>query len=257
MENILVVTNSQNNYLLNKSYSTYKSLFDNTNYKFVCIDGKNHLYGYHLFDYLFSKYFVDTSWDYMLYIDEDMFISDINELYHLIDFFIENNYTYCGVPDGGVINHRFHNPLCINTFISLWNIKDIRKVYDSKIIASVKYDKKKDGDIFQNKQLSDIIDKHQNEKVNNWDSPNVHYEKINYDDFEPYYKIFLFLNRNGAIPYYLDANNSFNEHDILTSEVLNYNGNVIGYHTWMAREYGKSLDQTSRINKILNKLNLM
>lgn len=68
------------------------------------------------------------NFDYVIYIDEDAFITDFSILINEFQRFIEND-AYCigGPQDGGVICHRNHSSLMINTFISFWNMKLIRK----------------------------------------------------------------------------------------------------------------------------------
>ena len=65
--------------------------------------------------------------DYVIYIDEDCFIKNFNLL--LVEFERFKNFGYClgGMPDGGVICHRNQSRILVNTFLSFWNLKELRQ----------------------------------------------------------------------------------------------------------------------------------
>lgn len=70
---------------------------------------------------LFKKY------DYIIYIDEDAFVNDFHSLMNIFyDFYKNDEYCMAGIQDGGVICHRTHSKLMVNTFVSFWNIKKLR-----------------------------------------------------------------------------------------------------------------------------------
>lgn len=71
-------------------------------------------------------------YDYIIYLDEDFFL-DIknngeNALYDYFRRFADGDeYCIAGMPDGGMVCHRNHNRVMVNTFVSFWNLKLIRQ----------------------------------------------------------------------------------------------------------------------------------
>ena len=65
--------------------------------------------------------------DYVIYIDEDAFITDFNLMMDDFLRFKDGNYCLGGPQDGAVICHRNHQHMMINTFISFWNMKLLRE----------------------------------------------------------------------------------------------------------------------------------
>jgi len=75
-------------------------------------------------DYLCELLFNPVS-DWVINVDEDAFIYDVDKIFTLIDYMDKNNYHICGVSDGGVVKLRDHNPIALNPF---FNIIDLRKI---------------------------------------------------------------------------------------------------------------------------------
>ena len=209
--------------------------------------GKN-FYGYQMFDSVLTNWWIRLRYDYLIYVDEDCFISDVDELYKLVKYFIENEYDFCGVPDGGVIAHRHHNPISINTFFTIFNLKSIKQVYNHKGVEKTVYTPELDKFIPHSLLKADLPDplSAQREEIGD---KRPESSNITYDDFEPYYKIFFWLLLRGAKPLYLDARNSALDGG-LTTEVVNHLGKVFCYHTWYAREYSSDDDNKCRINSV-------
>lgn len=65
--------------------------------------------------------------DYVIYIDEDAFITDFSLMMDDFLRFKDGNYCLAGPQDGLVICHRNHQHMMINTFISFWNMKLLRE----------------------------------------------------------------------------------------------------------------------------------
>lgn len=98
------------------------------------------------------------SFDYIVYIDDDAFICDFPALCHELEIFIkENKYCLAGVQDGGVICHRNHSRLMVNTFLSFWNMKALRKSVDAQgfitVINQINHEKRQQ--VFFNKVLEE------------------------------------------------------------------------------------------------------
>jgi len=133
------------------------------------------------------------------------------------------------MPDGGVIYHRAHNPVAINQFFCVLNLKRIREKYDVNIVNSVRY-------------TADL------EKYTPYNKLKPG-STICYDDFEPYYKLFFWMLKNNFKIEYLDAN-SF-PGDTVTTILKNQNGIDFAYHTWYARGW----DNPNHRERIINVIN--
>ena len=236
---IKIVTNYQNDELYSISKEYYKDLGIET----VGINGNNMFYGYKFFDYMVKdEKFKDTDW--IIYLDEDCFITDTGAMMDLLDYQIKNKIHCCGVPDGGVISHRFHNPISIIAFFMILNIGEIQKKYNSDESNRMRYDHDLDKYI-----PHDLINtsKPFNEKFNRTIADGYAPYGIKYDDFEPTYKLFFWMLRNGYKILYLDAYD-YPEDDYATV-VKNHKGVDFVYHTWFARKFNTPTDR-ERIRKI-------
>jgi hypothetical protein len=217
---IKIVTNSQHDDLFEISKSFYSDL------PFECINisGKNGMYGLQFLEHAI-KTLTDVDW--MIYIDEDCFITNKGAMLHLLFHQIRNNIGFSGMPDGGVIRHRFHNPVGINLFFSIINLKRVRE----------EYLKSKGFNSFS-KDLERFTPHHLLKKD----------FKISYDNFEPYYIIFFLCLRKGMIPLYLDAYDF--KDDEYATVLKNHLGVDFAHHSWFSRGW-KSPDHNARIKKLI------
>jgi len=222
--NIKIVTNYQNEEL----YKISKSFYEKLDFEKIGVNGSNGFYSFNFLNYMISnKDFFDI--DLMIYIDEDCFIVDKTALLNLVNYVVENNVDCVGMPDGGVIEHRTHNPVSINQFFCILNLKKIREKYDINEVNNSKY-----------------ID-----ELKKYTPHNILKSEISicYDNFEPYYKLFFWMLKNDFKFQYLDAY-SFSG-DMTTTILKNHCGVDFAYHTWYAREW-KTPKHNERIKKIIN-----
>lgn len=239
MTKIKIVTNYQSDEL----YSFSKEFYEKLGFEIVGIEGKNRFYGFKFFDYMIKDdQFKDTDW--IIYLDEDCFITDASAMIDLLKYQIDNNIHCSGVPDGGVISHRFHNPVSIIAFFMILNIGEIRDKYNSDIVNSMRYGKDLDKFIPHN-----LINNNKpfNEKFNRTIPEGYAPYGIIYDDFEPTYRLFFWLLRNGYNMLYLDGYD-YNDDDY-TTIVKNHKGEDFLYHTWFARHWNDPTHK-QRIMKI-------
>ena len=149
-----------------------------------------------------------TSADWLVNIDEDAFTIDHNRITKLIRYMEANNYDAAGLPDGGYLPIRFHNPLVLNPFFNVFNLRKIRNINNPNF----------------NPMSDDLICK----APVNLTTPYA------YDNFEPFYPTFFALHRGGANFLYLSGKT----HDDGTSTVLyDHLGQPMLTHTWYARLY--------------------
>lgn len=99
-------------------------LDDRENYQPITL-----FYGKEVFcQLLSSKYFLNN-FEYLLYIDEDLFIYDWDVLIELIDSFHDSEFSIMAPPDGGVLCHRMRcSEVMPNTFLCCFKCKDFRDI---------------------------------------------------------------------------------------------------------------------------------
>jgi len=166
--------------------------------------------------------------DIVINIDEDAFIIDNDELLDLLTYFVENKYVNCGMPDGGVIPVRVHNPLVINPFFNIMDLRVLRKEFSLDLMK--KYE-----------VFDPALIEMTNQKLMKY--------KYMYDMFEPYYPFFLWIKKNYKV---LELDATTHE-DGFTTSLLSHNSKTFLYHTWWSRSYGKDPYHTKRINEIIKK----
>lgn len=137
---ICVVTNSRclygTQFLASmKSYIDYLPIH---NYWIIPgFEGDKLYYGYKAFLKMLYNLSAEDNFDYVIYIDDDCFISDFTALIHEFKSFMKSRCCMGGIQDGCVLCHRTHSKILVNTFLSFWNIKMIRGTNFVKIINNI------------------------------------------------------------------------------------------------------------------------
>lgn len=223
--NIAILTTVINQELYQKS-----SIFFPKNIQKYVIDGSNGMHGLHSILYMMKK-LKGRGIEWLIMADEDVLFENSNMIFDIIQRMEFENYSVCGIRDGGLITHRNYNPHLINTFFSIINLKEIESIWDSKQMLKNNY-------IVKNEFNDDLA------KL----SLSFNSESV----YEPYYCFYLWLRRNKKYFLFLDANQPFSD-DKITNAVY-YNDKILLYHTWYARSYGINDNHTVRINNILDLL---
>ena len=213
-------------------YKKTAPLFPQNIQKYV-IDGTNGMHAFESIKYMFKK-LKNKNIEWLIMSDEDVVFSNPNAIFEIIEHMKSNDYSICGVRDGGMIPHRKQNPYLINTFFSILNFADIEKSWNEKEIIKNQY--------VRNNEFDDDIS-------------NLIYEYNVSSTYEPYYCFYLWLRRNGKRFLFLEATVLLEE-DEITNGVNDHNGNNILYHTWYARAYGINEKHTKRIDKIFSLLSV-
>lgn len=209
--------------LLDKS----KQFYEHLNISKLYVNGKGGLYGLEFLEKIINDKSIKFEWIVLL--DEDFFLTDADKLFSLLSYMKNNNYHVCGMPDGGVVNIRHHNPISINPFFSIINLEKVRNIYNRKEIKRTTFD-----DDLMSYMPKDLI-------------------KTSYDidSFEKYYKLFFFLLRKKLNFLYLDAEPADmidNKLDSISTAIKNHDGDVIGFHSWYARQWK---EHEQRINNLI------
>lgn len=216
------------------------------------INGAAGVYGLSAFRELFHRR-LPEDWDYLIYTDEDNFIVDWDEVQRTFEAFVKGGYGFAGMPDGGVISHRFHNPVAINPFMAFFDVRRVREAIERTADTSDRF-------------APDLIGHWPSQLVRVWDGK-VAYPRIQVvldegyvpygtalDNFEPYYSLEFRLLRAGLEPMYLSARDAPEmDDDGCCTALLGRTGRVMAYHSWFARSYGYDREQTVRINKVVER----
>lgn len=216
--------------VINKElYKKSSQLFPLNIRKYV-IDGTNGMHGRDSIFYMMQK-LQGKGIDWLIMADEDVLFENPDMVFELIHKMKTENYTVCGVRDGGLISHRKENPYVINTFFSILNFREIELIWDENEVLKNNYtiDNEFDDDLRSLKGEFDIKSR-----------------------FEPYYCFYLWLRRKEKQFLFLDTDQPFVDDEI--TNVIYFEDKVLLYHTWYARSYGMNEKHTNRIDKILKKI---
>lgn len=176
------------------------------------IDGSDRCYGLPALSHAVEN--VPTRWGVML--DEDAFVVSNERLRELISWADRNGHAAVGVPDGGVIARREHNPNALNLFFNVLDLDAIRRVWDADACAA-----------WMNRG---------HEMAEAWPPATLLKPEVPYlfDDYEPYYCFYFWLADAGLSTGYLDARL---HSDGLSAIVLSPEGEPVVVHSWYAREF--------------------
>ena len=225
---IVILTTVSNRNLYSKSIQTHPIGIER-----IAIDGSKGLYGIDSLTFMFQK-LKNTNFDWVIMADEDVFFINPEKIYNLIDYMNVNDYSICGVRDGGEINHRLHNPLAMNTFFLIINYGKLKTIWNKKeVLRTNKVDNKMEFDLKKLKYKYDI---------------NSH--------FEPYYCFFFWLSNKGLKLLYLGSKSPIDNDDLISNLVYDNNEDELLIHSWYARSYGVSEFHTNRIDNLIKLLNL-
>ncbi len=199
--------------------------------KHFTIDGTTGFYGIKSIT-LFLKRLRKYNLDWLIMADEDVIFHKPENIFNLINYLEANEFTVCGMRDGGTLHWRNQNPYMINQFFAILNLKEIYSIYEEKEMMKNQYIRENEFP-----KLPDEL------KFENYDPNSL---------FESYYRFYLWLLRKGKKIKYLEASTPLDD-DYATTLLYDHNGVELLYHTWYARFYGKNSDQTKRIDGVISK----
>ena len=210
-------------------YQKSSQLFPQNIEKYV-IDGRDGMFAIDSICYMMQK-LKGKGIEWLIMVDEDVLFDNPHVVFDIIKKMESENYTVCGIRDGGLISHRLYNPYLINTFFSVLHFKEIESIWNKREVLKNQY-------VLENEFEDDLSN-----LPEAFDSLSV---------YEPYYCFYLWLRRKGKKILFLDSKLPFPE-DSITNAVY-FEDKVLLYHTWYARSYGINKKHTERINKILDLL---
>lgn len=211
-------------------YAKSSLLFPNV-VKYV-IDGRTGMYGIDSLCYMMKK-LGNKDIDWLIMADEDVLFQDPDAVFNVIEKMERENIMFAGVRDGGEISHRNNSPYAINTFFSILNFKELKKIWNKEQMLSNQF--------VSNDSFND-------------DLSELKYEYNKDSLYEPYYCFYFWLRRLGKKALFLKAGMPFSN-DNITNTVFNDKEEILLYHTWYARSYGNNEKHTERINAVFERIN--
>lgn len=208
-------------------YAKSSQLFPQNIQKYV-IDGRNGMHGLDSIFYMMKK-LKRKNIEWLIMADEDVLFQDSSVVFDIINKMKTENYSICGVRDGGIVSHRIYNPYLINTFFSIINFKELEQIWYKKEIKENHY-------VLENEFNDDLTRLH-----GTYDLCSL---------YEPYYCFYLWLRRKNKRFFFL---NSKMDADQITNSLF-YNDKVFLHHTWFARAYGNNERHTNRIDVLFERL---
>ncbi len=211
------------------NFSLYKhaAIFFPSGIKIYVVDGTKGFYGIRSLLFYIDR-LRNSEIEWLIMADEDVIFTNPEAVFDMISFMKENNFTTCGMRDGGTLQWRGENPYSINTFFSILSLKDIKSIFNRKEILANQF-------INENENLGNL---------KNLNSSNYKTDSL----FEPYYCFYFWLLRNDKKILYLDATSPCSNE---TTLVFDHNGKELLYHAWYSRFYNTESRHTDRINKVL------
>ncbi len=168
----------------------------------------------------YFRLLADLDADWVVNLDEDAFLLDPPALLALLRHMEEQGYAACGMPDGGVVPIRHHNPVACNAFFNVFDMRQIRPLWaDWDAVTRLRH-----APAFE-------------AVVPAWARRGEHA----FDDFEPYYGLFYAIVKAGRRILYLDAETW---RDGTTTLVRSPGGHPLLLHAWYARNWER--DESTR-----------
>ncbi len=175
----------------------------------------------------------DRDCDIAINIDEDAYVTDPDAVMALAQRVFDEGWANAGTPDCGPGCPRSHNPIVTNPFFNILNLKLIREKYEGPgQIKAFDYNAVKE-------QMKEAFLGRVTEPLKG---------DFGIYDFEPYYSFYLWLAYNFKT-HYLPSRRHKDGMSTILSDGSNHD---LCLHSWMARKYKVQMDQTYRINSLIN-----
>lgn len=172
---------------------------------------------------------IDRTEDILVIVDEDAFIVDWHGVEKLCRYVKENHILYAGMPDGGIIDHRFHSYIHVNPFFAIFNCALIRPLKQSV--------------------SRDLIDEAVFHPAMEQYKPAWLETAYEHDAIEPFAGLFYWLASKGA-PLLLKASTM---RDGISTLVKGLDDEALCYHSWYSRDYTTSEITKKRIDALYKK----
>jgi glycosyltransferase involved in cell wall biosynthesis len=164
--------------------------------------------------------------DWVVNIDEDAFLLDPPGLLALIRRMEEGGYAACGMPDGGVVPIRAHNPAACNAFFNAFDLRRCRRAWaDWGRVAGLRH----------------------RPEYERFVAPFARQSPLAFDDFEPYYGVFFSLLEAGERILPLEAETWRDG----VSTLVRGPGGPLLLHAWYARDWARDSETRRRYERVI------
>jgi GT2 family glycosyltransferase/tetratricopeptide (TPR) repeat protein len=154
--------------------------------------------------------------DWVINLDEDAFVLDPARLLGLVRALEAGGYAACGMPDGGVVPIRRHNPAACNAYFNVFDLRRVRPVWqDWDRVVAARHRPEYEGLV----------------------APFARRSVFAFDHFERYYGAFFALLGAGEHILYLDAEEW---QDGITTLLKDAAGEPLLLHCWYSRYWDTS-----------------
>jgi hypothetical protein len=176
------------------------------------IDGRRDCWGLRSIEYMIEH--VPARWAVLL--DEDGFVIDFGRVRQLVDHAVQHDIACIGMPDGGIVPIRRHNPNAMNMFFNILDLEQIRAKWNSAACQA---------HIGSGSAMREL-----------WPPP----ERLTpgaayrFDDFEPYYCFYFWLKAAG---FRLEWLTGRSHTDGLSTILTDASGEPFLLHTWYGRNF--------------------
>jgi hypothetical protein len=159
-----------------------------------------------------------ASTDWYIHLDEDAFVFRPESIQRILDHMEKNGYVCGGMPDGGAVSIRFHNPVACNPFFLIVHRKALLQAYaEEPDVMSCAW--------------SDEYERYTPSFVRESGLPYA------YDQFEQYYPFFNWICKSRMPTLYLQAETWSKEPEGITTLLQDSDKRPFLLHTWYSREY--------------------
>jgi hypothetical protein len=166
--------------------------------------------------------------DWVVNIDEDAFVLAPGRLTELIRRMEQGGHAACGMPDGGVVRIRRHNPAGCNAFFNIFDMRRVRPIWANwnRVVSA--------GPRPEHQRLA---------------VPFATRTTFAFDHFERYYGVFFSLLDAGERILYLDAEVW---QDGVSTLLKDPAGAPLLIHCWYTRNWPSSYHTRQRYQAVLN-----
>jgi hypothetical protein len=165
--------------------------------------------------------------DWVISLDEDAFVLDPARLLGLVRIMDEGGYAACGMPDGGVVGIRRHNPAACNAYFNIFDLRRVREVWnDWGRVLSATHRPEYEARVAAFAGRTPFA----------------------FDHFERYYGVFFSLLGAGERFLYLDAEDW---PDGVSTLLKNADGAPLLVHCWYSRYWDSSYHTRQRYRAVI------
>jgi hypothetical protein len=169
---------------------------------------------------------IDADW--VVNLDEDAFVLRPDLLLGLVRQMESEGYAACGMPDGGVVRIRYHNPAACNAFFNVFDMRRVRPVWENwERVKAATHQPEYESRVASFAKRTPFV----------------------FDHFERYYGVFFSLLDVGERILYLDAEEW---QDRVSTLLRTVTGEALLIHCWYTRNWDFSQHTRQRYRAVID-----